>query len=362
MRIAWRELLLSVSNILNQRHERNRKKGKVKMKKPKVALVTGCAGFIGSHLCHRLLGGNWHVVGIDNLSRTGSDHNIQDILSKSEFIFKKIDICDRNGIIELLRSLPQLDAVFHLAAQVAVTTSYKDRVVDFDTNAVGSFNIIEFVKEFHPDAYCLYASTNKVYGNIQADKPVSKDAILNPYTPYGVSKSVGDLFFSEYARPEIGLSTCSMRQSCIYGTRQYGVEDQGWIAWFAIANLLGKPVKIFGNGKQVRDLLFIDDLVDLYMESYHKRLVGSYPVGGGERNSINLLSALDLIQKISGQPFVDISHDTTRPGDQPYFVADTSWTVQEGLEWQPKVSVVDGVNRMITWMKNNIKAIESLQK
>ena len=327
----------------------------------KTVIVTGSGGFIGMNLCRRLLDMGINVIGIDNLSRAGSERNIAELLS-SDFILYRIDLSNAVKVNELFKKIGPVDAVYHLAAQVAVTTSYIDRKIDFLDNAYASFNIIESIKQYSPEAYCLYASTNKVYGHLKVEKPVDMTFPLNPYTPYGVSKAVGEMYFSEYGRKEIGLSTCSLRQSCIYGHHQYGVEDQGWIAWFSIANLLGRSITLYGDGTQVRDLLFIDDLIDLYIECMAKRITGVYPVGGGVNNSINLLKGLEIIRTITGKDFTATQDAEIRPGDQPYFVANIDWATSNNINWQPKINVQSGMEIMINWIKENLDTIKKVNR
>jgi CDP-paratose 2-epimerase len=322
-------------------------------------LVTGACGFIGGALGRRLLAEGHEVIGIDNLSRKGTETNATE-LQRLGLQLHQIDLADSTLARAAIAAAAPFDALFHLAGQVAVTTSYADPVRDFRDNAQASFNVIDAVRACSPRAYCLYASTNKVYGRLHVNEPVGLDYPLNPYTPYGISKAVGELYFAEYGRPEIGLTTCCLRQSCIFGDRQWGVEDQGWVAWFAIANAFGIPITIFGDGSQVRDLLFIDDLVDLYLEAWTKRLAGVYPVGGGASNKISLRESLDLISQVSGRPFAEIRYEAARPGDQPYFVADISWAKSAGLDWRPRVTIEAGLRRMISWIESNEPAIRDM--
>lgn len=315
-------------------------------------LITGCSGFIGTCLALRLQELGVEVIGIDNFSRSGSEVNALELESR-EMRLLRLDVAAEGELFDAWAEIGEVDAVFHLAAQVAVTWSYEDPVQDFRDNAVGSFNVIEGARRFSPSAYCLYASTNKVFGNIEVLEPVGVDQPLDPYTPYGVSKAVGDLYFREYARPGLDVSTCVLRQSCIYGHHQYGVEDQGWVAWFAVANRLKLPITVFGDGRQVRDLLWVDDLVDLYLECWNKRLEGVYPVGGGKANSTDLRSVLDQIVSESGNGFTDISYRDPRLGDQPYFVADLRWLDEVGLDWRPQIGVGEGVARLVTWVADH---------
>ena len=305
-------------------------------------IITGACGFIGSCLTRRLLAAGHKVVGIDNLSRKGTEIHAAELLQRKGFSLIRLDLCNEGKMTELATTIGSFDALFHLAAQVAVTLSYQSPRKDFLDNAAASFNVVELVRQASPDSYCLYASTNKVYGHITVADPVGTDKQLDPYTPYGVSKAVGEMYFTEYGRPEMGLTTCSLRQSCIYGHHQFGVEDQGWLAWFAIANLLDRPITLYGDGKQVRDLLFVEDLIDLYLECWEKRVTGAYPVGGGPDTATDLLSGLKLIETATGKPFAQVSHDETRPGDQPYFVADNGWTNSAGLNWKPRTGVEEG--------------------
>lgn len=323
-------------------------------------VITGVCGFIGSCLARRLLDRGDEVVGIDNLSRPGSELNAAELIGRPGFRLRRNDLSDFSSTLDLFADIGPVDAVFHLAAQVAVTTSYVNRVLDFNGNTAASFNVIESVYRHSPKAYCLYTSTNKVYGHLKVEKPVGLEFPLDPYTPYGVSKAVGELYFTEYARSPLSMATCSLRQSCIYGHHQYGVEDQGWVAWLGIANLLGKPITIFGDGNQVRDLLFIDDLVDLYLEAWAKRLTGVYPVGGGPENAISFKQGIQLIESLTGRKYAAIGHGPTRHGDQPYFVANLEWTKAAGLTWKPKIAYREGLQQMLDWARGRIDLLRNM--
>lgn len=323
-------------------------------------LITGSCGFIGTCFALRLLNDGYDVIGIDNLSRKGSEINLKELMKlNKKFTFYNLDLSNREKLFELFSNIGKVDSVFHFASQVAVTTSYQNRILDFNSNALASFNLIEGIKNYFPHAYCLYSSTNKVYGYLNTNKPVGIKQPLDPYTPYGISKAVGELYFTEYGRKEIGLSTCSLRQSCIYGHHQYGIEDQGWMAWFTIANLFDIPITIYGDGNQIRDLLFIEDLIDLYLECLMKRIEGRYPVGGGTKNRISITDGMEIISKVSNKEFKQISYEKTRPGDQPYFVADLSWTKDLGLSWKPIVSNTYGVEVLVDWVNNNSALIKN---
>lgn len=326
----------------------------------KKAIVTGACGFIGSALSIRLKKEGYHVYGIDNLSRKGNDYNLLRLSDKS-FTLYKINVEDQNSVFKTFECIGKVDAVFHLAAQVAVTTSYQNPADDFKINALGSFNVIEAARRYSPEAYCLFASTNKVYGHLKVKKPVSTSYPLCPYTPYGISKATGEMYFTEYGRPETGMRTLALRQSCIYGDNQYGVEDQGWVAWFAIANILNRPITIYGNGEQIRDLLFIDDLINLYILALKNSLTGCFPVGGGSTNQISLNEALGKIYQITNNKFASKTFAEERPGDQPYFVADLSWCSENKIKWTPKYDINTGLAKMIEWIQENKSNIEKIQ-
>lgn len=326
----------------------------------KKAIITGSCGFIGTCLTSALVERGVSVIGIDNLSRPGTENNLNELMALEGFRLERVDLAHGEKTDAVFQSIGEVDAVFHLAAQVAVTTSYENPRNDFFDNAQASFNVIEAVRRHTPGAYSLYASTNKVYGHLEVAEPVGMNHPLDPYTPYGVSKATGEMYFTEYGRPETGLSTVSFRQSCIYGHHQYGVEDQGWMAWFAIANLLDLPITIYGDGNQVRDLLFVDDLIALYLKAYETKLNGAFPVGGSSKNQISLKQGLDLIASITGKPFSNIGSGPVRPGDQPYFVADLDWTKDKDLDWTPQMGVDEGVGIMIEWIQNNLPLIKNL--
>lgn len=286
-----------------------------------------------------------------------------------------VDDAERRGAAHL-RSMDdlekvmskKLDAVLHLAAQVAVTTSVTDPRTDFDLNALGTFNVLEAVRKYAPEAAMLYASTNKVYGGLEhmrvkeeATRYVFEDGSagvdettpLDFHSPYGCSKGTADQYVRDYARI-YGLKTVVLRQSCIYGTRQMGMEDQGWVAWFLIAAMFGKRATIYGTGKQVRDLLHIDDLVDVYVRCIDRiaDTAGEiYNIGGGQDNTLSLREFLDIIRD-------DLTLDlpcgsaAERPGDQPIFVSDNAKAERE-LGWAPKIKVRDGIRQLHEWLREH---------
>ena len=232
------------------------------------AIITGAAGFIGSNLAMRLLNNGWSVIGIDNLSRRGSIKNLNWLESnKGNWSFKRADVRSIKEIYQIFKENSDTEFIFHSAAQVAVTTSITNPQLDFEINAAGTLNVLEAVRRYCPDAFLIYPSTNKVYGSLESlrinensdrysfadySKGIDEKHNLDFHSPYGCSKGVADQYVHDYNRI-YGLRTVVCRQSCIYGERQYGVEDQGWIAWFLIAALNNMRVTIYGDGKQVRD-------------------------------------------------------------------------------------------------------------
>ena|ERR1700720_1353552 len=330
-------------------------------------LITGGCGFIGCNTAQRLLRLGHSVAVFDDLSRPGSEMNLEWLREQGRFDFFRADVCDAQSIADVVRE-SRFDVAIHLAAQVAVTTSVVEPRRDFEINALGTFNLLEAVRRHSPETIVLNASTNKVYGKLPdfnleeqslryalPDLPqgVSEVQPLDFHSPYGCSKGAADQYTIDYARI-YGLRTVNLRQSCIYGYRQFGVEDQGWVAWFSIAHLLGQPVTIYGTGKQVRDVLFIDDLIDCYLAAIDRieSVAGkSFNIGGGPSNTLSLLELLELLHEHSGRAVVHSFNDW-RPGDQPVYVSDIR-KAEELLSWQPKISVIEGVARLHDWVSNN---------
>lgn len=332
-------------------------------------LITGGAGFIGANLAHHYLNQRQEVVIVDNLSRKGTEININWLKQNfSTFKFYQEDIVNYDFLKKLF-SQDYFDVVFHLAAQVAVTTSVANPRLDFEVNALGTFNVLEVVRQTSPDTLVIFASTNKVYGDLQSTplvekklryefaqknlKGVSEEQSLDFHSPYGCSKGAADQYVRDYARI-YGLNTVCFRQSCIYGYRQFGLEDQGWLAWFIIATLKNKPLTIYGNGKQVRDVLFIDDLIkayDLAIANRSKLNGAIYNIGGGISNSLSLLELIGLLEnKLNKKIAYDFA--PWRPGDQLIFISDNSKLLKE-LNWQPQISYQDGIEKLIDWFQAN---------
>jgi CDP-paratose 2-epimerase len=336
-------------------------------------LVTGGCGFIGCNWVDRLLAHGQHVVAFDNLSRRGSEKNAEWLRGKYGVQFELIraDIRDARAIADAARNA---DAIYHLAAQVTVTTSVTDPREDFEINALGTFNALEAARASGRNPLFLFASTNKVYGGMDDVAVVEKETRyefrdlrggvseaqpLDFHSPYGCSKGAADQYVRDYFRI-YGLPTVVFRQSAIYGYRQFGVEDQGWLAWFIIAAVLGKPITIFGNGKQVRDMLFIDDLLDAYDVATVRidRVAGQvYNIGGGPRNMISVWTEFaPMLEKLLGRK-IPIQRGDWRPGDQRVCVYDTSKAKRE-LDWEPRVNVSDGVEKLYRWVNENQNLFE----
>lgn len=332
-------------------------------------LVTGGAGFIGSNVCLSALGRGMQVIAFDNLSRRGAQINIDHLQSQGGERFKLVtgDIRDEKAILLFVKSHSDAKAVFHLAGQVAVTTSVEDPAMDLQTNLLGTFHLLEGLRLYAPQMPMVFASTNKVYGETDdlevveeeeayryRDFPegIGEDCPLDFHSPYGCSKGAADQYVRDYARI-YGLRTVVFRQSCIYGYRQFGIEDQGWVAWFTIASLFDKPITIYGNGKQVRDVLFIDDLIGAYWDAlaHIDTTAGNvFNIGGG-RFRMSLLVLLAYLEKALGKS-IQIAFSDPRPGDQRIFVSDTAKARKE-FGWSPTTDVETGVGRLIQWAEEN---------
>jgi CDP-paratose 2-epimerase len=333
--------------------------------------ITGGAGFIGCNLAAYYLGRGAQVTVFDNLSRPRTEHNLQWLQSQygePQLCFVQGDIRDY-PILSQAMTAASPDLVAHLAAQVAVTTSVKDPREDFEINALGTFNVLEAARQQARPPAVFFASTNKVYGGMEEvavvldgnryryrDLPrgVSEHQPLDFHSPYGCSKGAGDQYVRDYARI-YGLKTVVFRQSCIYGERQFGVEDQGWVAHFIIAAALGRPLTIYGDGKQVRDLLNVQDLIQAYGAAYDRldQVSGQvFNVGGGAGNSLAIWSEFGpLLGELAGHP-IAVKFEGWRPGDQPVFISDNSKAAAQ-LGWSPKVSVQDGIRRLWNWVTSN---------
>ena len=328
--------------------------------------VTGGAGFIGCNLADYHLQQGDEVVVFDNLSRHGTEVNLAWLHERcgDRLTFVRGDVRD----YETLRTaLPAgVDRVYHMAGQVAVTTSVAQPRDDFEINAIGAFNLLEAVRTKAPRALLFYASTNKVYGGMEdvvivedatryryRDLPsgIAEDRPLDFHSPYGCSKGAGDQYVRDYARI-YGLRTVVFRQSCIYGWRQFGVEDQGWVAHFCIAARLGRPIAIYGNGKQVRDVLWIEDLISAYNAAADRIDVAAgqiYNIGGGAANTMSIWAEFGpMLERLAGHS-IPIAYGDWRPGDQPVYVSDIR-KAERDLGWKPQISLAAGVDRLWRWI------------
>lgn len=331
-------------------------------------VITGGAGFIGCNLADHLLSNACSVTILDNFSRPGSERNLEWLKARHGNALRVVRADIRSGQQDLRRAMDGADVVFHLAAQVAVTTSVTEPRHDFEVNAQGSFNVLEAARKCSPQPVVLYSSTNKVYGKM-ADlhiverngryayqdlaAGIDESRFLDPYSPYGCSKCTGDQYALDYARI-YGLRTVVFRQSCIYGPRQFGMEDQGWLAWFSIRALQEKPVTIYGDGKQVRDVLYIEDLIAAYVAAVSRIEVTAgkaYNIGGGAGNTLSLLELIDALNRRFPRS-LDCHFDDWRPGDQPIFISNIA-RAKADFGWQPRVGVEQGIDRLVQWVRTN---------
>lgn len=308
-------------------------------------LVTGCAGFIGTNLVKYLVTKypKSVIYGVDDLSRNGSVKNLVELKHPS-FKFFSGNVCQETSF----RGFPEVDAIFHLAAQVGVQKSIDDPILDFNSNILGTLNMLEYARAHKVKPYVVFASTNKVYGNLQTSKPVDESTPLNFCTPYGVSKGAAEQYVLEYDRT-YGVPGIVFRQSCIYGPHQLGTEEQGWVAWFLIANKKRLPITIFGDGEQVRDALYVNDLVRLYDMAWQKRLHGqAYNIGGGWKNKLSLHGLIKM-----ANIDVPIKYADWRSGDQKYYVSDVS-KIKKDLGWTPTIPLDVGLPELRRWVGENI--------
>lgn len=350
-------------------------------------LITGAGGFVGSHIAEFYSKNEEieEIILVDNLSRmkllNKEERNVRfnwDYLSGfnksgfNKFKFYENDIRDFNFLKNLVKT-KEIDVIFHTAAQTAVTVSLTNPVNDFQNNVNGTFNLLESARLSSSDPIMILCSTNKVFGNnvnncnvieeqyrYSFDKEfsfgINEDFSIDlcEHTPYGTSKLCSDLYFQEYGHI-YGLKTGVFRMSCIYGTRQFGVEDQGWVAHFIISAILGKKIKIFGDGKQVRDVLYIADLINAF-DSYIKKAEqikhNVFCMGGGPENTISLLELIALLKKLLNNQEISYEFQEWRPSDQKVYISDIR-KVKSLLKWVPKISPEEGVNKLFEWVKNN---------
>lgn len=333
-------------------------------------LITGGAGFIGSNLAHHHLSNGEDVVIFDNLSRPGVARNLDWLRvthGDRHLTHLQADIRDASAVAD---AVARADVVYHFAAQVAVTTSVAEPRTDFEVNALGTFNVLEGARLAGHKPILIFTSTNKVYGGMEdvaiveeetryryRDYPqgITEARPLDFHSPYGCSKGAADQYVRDYARI-YDLPTVVFRMSCIYGPRQFGTEDQGWVAYFVIASLLGWPITIYGDGKQVRDILFIDDLVrafDLATEHIQVTAGQVYNIGGGPDNVIAIWQEFgEVLRDLTGRE-IPVSYSNWRPGDQLVYVSDPR-KAERSFGWQPRIGTLEGIGRLLHWVQGNL--------
>lgn len=339
-----------------------------------LALITGGAGFIASNVADRLLRDGWRVRLFDNLSRPGVEANVAWLKDaypgcnpqgEPDVELAVGDVRDARAV---RRAVAGADRVFHFAAQVAVTTSLADPVVDFEVNARGTLNLLEAIRALDTPPSLLFTSTNKVYGHLSdlplrvrarryepedvvlAGRGISETRHLDFHSPYGCSKGAAEQYVLDYART-FGIPATVFRMSCIYGPHQFGTEDQGWVAHFVIQALNGRPLTLYGDGLQVRDVLFVEDLIDAMMQA-HASIDATrghaFNIGGGRARAISLLELIDLLgDLLGGRP--EYRLEPWRTADQRYYVSDTT-KFQHMTGWVPRVSVTEGIERLAAWL------------
>lgn len=330
-------------------------------------LITGGAGFIGSHLSAHYLRQGWTVRVFDNLSRSGAAQNL-DWLRDQAGEMLQVVVDDTRSRAAVAKAVDGADLIYHLAAQVAVTHSVVDPQTDFDVNASGTLNVLEAARRSVQKPTVFYTSTNKVYGaleNIKVGKTdlrytapelahgVTESQLLDFHSPYGCSKGTADQYVRDYARL-YGLRTVVFRMSCIYGTRQFGTEDQGWVAFFAIAAALRRPVTVYGDGLQVRDILYVSDLIRAFelASTQIDRTAGQiFNIGGGPDRTISLLELVNRLEQLTGHR-LSLTYEAARAGDQPIYVSGIEKAARE-FGWQPEVSIDAGLIQLSNWIERN---------
>lgn len=337
-------------------------------------LVTGGCGFLGSNIASEAIKKGYKVSIFDNLSRKGSEENLKWLKSIGDISFFQKDIREYGNISSVIKAcLP--DAVFHLAGQVAMTTSLEDPRKDFEINVVGTHNLLESLRQFSPETKTIYSSTNKVYGDLEGftyteqetryhledlAEGFAEDITLDFRSPYGCSKGAADQYMLDYAR-NFGLKTMVFRHSSIFGGRQFSTFDQGWVGWFVEQALLQKkdqssaPFTISGNGKQVRDVLFSSDLINCYFKGLANidNCSGeAFNIGGGIQNSLSLLELFSFLEKELNVT-LDYKEIELRSNDQKFFVANTA-KAQNKFNWKPLIGKEEGLKEMINWVRSSV--------
>jgi CDP-paratose 2-epimerase len=351
--------------------------GRAEISGGKPVLITGGAGFIGTNLADRMLRSGRPVIVYDSLARPGSERNLR-WLRETHGSLVRVEIADMRATSRLRDAVAQAGTVFHLAAQVAVTTSLDDPAEDFAINAAATLDLLDMVRCRGGAAGLIFTSTNKVYGAIDdidlvvsgsryvpagalAATGVAETRRLQFHSPYGCSKGAADQYVLDFAR-SYGLATAVLRMSCIYGPHQHGTEDQGWVAHFLIRAMQGRPITIYGDGKQVRDLLYVDDLVNALTlaERCLPDIAGqAFNIGGGPDNTVSLLELIAQIAPLHGEaPMVEFGD--WRVGDQRWYVSDGA-KFSRATGWRPQIGVAEGIRRLYDWLRVGRRGAASLQ-
>ncbi|MAG07446.1 CDP-paratose 2-epimerase [Candidatus Pacearchaeota archaeon] len=342
-------------------------------------LITGGAGFIGTNAAEYFISQGDEVIVYDNLSRKGSDLNLNYLQKKypDQITFEEGDISKEKDFSEkLLPSIKKSDRVLHLAGQVAVTTSIDNPEMDFRNNALGTFYVLEALRKSNKEIPLIFSSTNKVYGELEGTlkfkegetrytetkfpEGIPENVGVDFHSPYGCSKGSADQYVRDYSRT-FGLDTIVFRQSCIYGPRQMGVEDQGWVAWFTIASALDKPITFFGDGKQVRDLLHVNDLVkayDLAFKNIETTRGKIYNIGGGPTHAMSLIEVMERLSELK-ETEIPVSYGDWREGDQKVCIMDITKAKKE-LGWSPRIDPNSGIGELWNWVEENKEMLEKI--
>lgn len=340
---------------------------------PKPILITGGSGFVGTNVAHRLVQDGHRVIVYDNLSRAGVTRNLEWLTAMHGKAID-VEIGDVRDAEHLKRVVRNVSHVFHFAAQVAVTTSLTEPIEDFDVNARGTLNVLEAMRAAATPPSMLFTSTNKVYGDLQQMElvdsgrryqpasgnlaGVSEQTPLSFHSPYGCSKGAADQYVVDYAR-SYRIPAAVFRMSCIYGPHQFGNEDQGWVAHFLIRALEGRTINLYGDGRQVRDVLFVDDLVEAFLAAWSsiESISGeAFNIGGGPENTVSLLELLEMISSLGGSR-VNVDFADWRVGDQRYYVSDTR-KFAAATGWAPRVSVRTGIEALYRWLQQMVATEE----
>lgn len=341
-------------------------------------LVTGGAGFIGTNVADRFLRSGYRVIVYDNLSRPGVERNLA-WLERNYGDLVQVEIGDVRNEAALRKLVRGVSKVFHFAAQVAVTTSLDDPIEDFEVNARGTLNLLEAIRALPSPPQLVYTSSNKVYGDLADVRTIEEGRRYAPtdsqmrqfgfsearplsfHSPYGCSKGAAGQYVLDYART-FRIPAVVFHMSCIYGLHQFGNEDQGWVAHFLIRSISDLPLTIYGDGKQVRDVLFVDDLVDAFLLAHHnmRRLSGqSFNIGGGPANTVSLLELLDYIEELQGKR-PEVRFADWRSADQRYYVSDIR-KFSDATGWKPKINSREGIARLYRWLIENAVAVPRVQ-